>query len=75
MDPNSNDYRFGVLDTSIKGLTVVVTALTGEVKGLRGDIDEIKLFRAKVLGMAVAASTIVSIMFAVIAKAVETWAR
>lgn len=75
MDPQSNDYQFGVLNTEMKALRTAITSLTTEVRALSGEVSEIKLFRAKVVGMALLASTVVSIVMPLLTEAVRSWAK
>lgn len=75
MDKESNDYAFGVLGTQVRHLETAVTALTAEVHALRGGLEEIHLFRAKILGMATAASFVVSLSSSVIIHAITIWAK
>lgn len=60
MDPQSNDFQFGKLTTEIDNLSKAVYRLSHHVETLSGEIGEIKLFRAKVVGASVALSMLAS---------------
>lgn len=63
--PDSLEFVVGELSSSVR-------TLTGEVKLLRQDVGEIKLFRAKVLGACLVISAFVSFAIGV---ADRLWAR
>lgn len=72
MDPQSDDFIFGKLVTEIGHLATVVNELSAMVKTLAHEVEEIKLFRAKVVGMSIGASVVVSLLFHV---AESIWAK
>ena len=69
------EYELGRLSASVTGLDRSVNTLAEEVRELRAQLDEIKMFRSKVAGMAAAISVVVSVGGALLGKAVDLWAR
>lgn len=60
------------LEFAVGELTSTVKTLTREVISLRLDIENLKLFRSKVLGAALAGSALVSLIVGVMER---LWAR
>ena len=75
MDPQSNDYQFGLMSARMKSLEKAIDALTLSIAALSNDLNEIKLFRAKVLGMSVASSAIVSGIVVLATLGIQAWAK
>ena len=74
MDPQSDDYQFGRLTTEVGHLASAVRALTGQVAALRQELEELKMFRSKVLGMSVAASLLASVVLSLGMALAKSWA-
>lgn len=75
MDHRSDDYEFGRMAEKMYSLEKSINALNLSVLALSNDLNEIKLFRARVLGMAVASSAITSGIVVAVSLAVQTWAK
>ena len=67
----NNDYVLGRLTATTQNLEAAVALLTTELRILRAEINNINLFRAKVIGLSVGASAAVSLAL----KAIEVWAK
>jgi hypothetical protein len=59
----------------MKSLEKAIDALTLSIAALSNDLNEIKLFRAKVLGMSVASSAIVSGIVVLATLGIQAWAK
>lgn len=63
------EFTIGQLDRAITDLTREVGGLSKTIAALQFDINEIKMFRAKVLGAAAVVAVLASALVEVVAKA------
>lgn len=68
----SNDFILGSLEQAVKGLSESVKDLRGDIDGLRRDLNEINLFRAKVIGASMVVSVLSSAMFTFVMALVKS---
>jgi len=61
-DPEKCYFMFGELTESTKNLTAVVSDLRDDVANLRNDLSDLKMFKSKLIGGALALSTVVSLV-------------
>ena len=73
MDPQSDDYQFGRLTTEVGHLTSAVKVLTLQVTALRVELEELKMFRSKVMGISVAASLLASMVLSLGMAFAKAW--
>lgn len=65
----------GQLSANVETLTKSVSDLSKEIVGLKRELNNINLFRAKVVGMSIGASTVTSILSLLAFRAMELWAK
>jgi hypothetical protein len=75
MSDKDDAFMLGELKADMRNLTGAVKALTGQVRTLNDEVEGIKLFRAKVVGMSIGAAAIVSLVGHVLSTAVSAWAK
>lgn len=68
---NSQEYLLGQLSGNVKGLTEALRSVQFDIKALRDAVDSIRLWRAQVIGMAIA----VSIAASVAVNALSLWSK
>ena len=69
---DSESFLLGKLTGEVINLTKMNQAIWNELKTLRGSLDELKFFRAKVVGFSIAASIVSSAVFSLM---VALWAK
>ena len=62
MHQKENEFLLGELSASVRNLTAAVDQLSADVRYLRVEINEVKLFRARILGMASVLSVLSSVL-------------
>ena len=74
MDSQSDDYQFGRLIAEVKHLVSAVETLSGQVTSLRIELEELKMFRSRVVGMSVGASLLASASLSLGLSVLKVWA-
>lgn len=74
LDQAINDFRRDSQQFK-EDMKAEVSNFRADIKALRFDIDEIKLFRAKVLGAAAVLSISISVAFSVLMELGRAWAK
>lgn len=72
---DQNQFILGQLVTGVDNLNKQLAGLTLELTALRRDIEEIKLFRSKVVGASIVISILSSATFTALLTMFEKWAR
>ena len=65
------EFLMGQMSANIVALTDAVSSLNKDVRLLRSEINNINLFRAKVVGMSIGVSALVSLLI----DMVSAWAK
>ncbi len=71
----SLEFIVGQLDQAVRDFRAEAKGVRQDIQGLRKDIDEIKLFRAKVLGASLIVSILASSLFAVSLEVIKSWGK
>lgn len=75
MDPQSEDYQFGVMATEMKNLRISMNILTVELKTLGNTVDDLKLFKEKTVGMAIGTSAVISAVIGFLFHMAPLWVK
>ena len=57
---DSNDYYIGELRANVQALTIAIRSLQAEITLLKTSVDDLKLWKSKIMGMAAVTAVLVS---------------